>query len=1422
MLATIAVQTGDWNSPSTWDNGVPDATERAIIPSGRTVTLNGTNHSAREIVVQGILDVAESGSDKTLTANWIHVNSGGVFQIGTESNRFDAVDFTVTLTGDDPTQTFNIEGAGQVTDNDSFLMVGGGGRLQFFGKEKLSFTKLATTANVNSNQIIVENVIERNFDGTTSAASDGSLDWEVGDRIVIASSSDDYNDEEVRNITAITDLGNGTSRVTLNASLNRRHYGEIETYGNGTRTWDIDMRAEVALLNRNVKIQGLASHDTDNFFGDRTRYNNGTGDGFGGHTMIMGSAGQITVDSVQFDGMGQTSRLGRYPIHWHIAGDRSGDVLRGASITNSNNRGLTIHGTHNVLIQDVVLHDIQGHGFFMEDGVETGNQYISNIAFGIHKVGRSEAVGDFAPDVNDPFIVDTHDHVGQNANRFLSSAAYWVTNPDNNWVGNISAGSEGTGFWFILPNRAIGVSASDPQYNNVRPERTNLRQFDYNSSHASPAGLNFDRGSDLEGPVGGNLKAFFDGDNWLPPDEPQINFYTAYQHRVGVYHRGFDANFHEMRFADNFTSTFVTFTQRITDSLYVGHSRGNSNLSDRVTGHTLYDGANTLDGVHFAGFADNDAHTFRAHSAARRNTHHVMSNTSFEDDGSAFNVSIATQGGGSNHNSATNQFTPSAIYDADGTLTGHVGGVAGSTVVSNHPFFYDANDFQPAGWNAWVSDDLYSFLRFYANNSSADIRFTSPDGDSSTGSNNNSKTVVKLDAGDYTIDFPGGVNSVRSGFEILFQVDVGPDNGSTMVRFRDIRESLTLDNIPRVRNLATLRNSNRRAFAVDGDDLWVKFFSSSNRVDFVPGTNAPNTNESPNAVGDTATTTTGNSVTIDVLDNDSDPDNDPLTVTVVPGDGSVVVADYVDDFQRGTPANGWQYLYNASGAFGSSNYTAMVASGTGYRPSGQTYPIIASSYAHAGDGTAEDSNGLQRYAIAAFTVPESGFYFIANSAVSMNANRFPVDGVNISAHITGGDVTTLGVFGQGESGNFDGPIGFATAGQVIYVGVGANTHKGDDNTTLDFSIVRATGPTNGEVTVNPDKTINFSPTPGFAGATSFTYRIDDGQGGFDTATVNVTVQPPAVIPSIVSVVRDGGDQSRPDLWSTLQIEFNTDVRIFSSSLQLFHDTDGGSPVSLAGAQFDYDSTNFVATWNFENMATPMQEAYYTYHLSSPAVTSINGQTQLDGDGNGTAGGDLTRQEYVAIPGDADLDGSVDVLGDGFILVSNLGTNGGAMWSQGDFNNDGNVDVLGDGFALVRNLGKSVTPPSAAPAQFAVSSPFPTSDPSEEIQRRVVAAKTDKPPSLRLTETLILPEPTFQVDTSTNGLPEAQIAQFTATKDKPRSTPVQIQPTVVPELSGNQARDNVFSDPNMSYPVGDDVSSSSLELASVLAGDSTVL
>ena len=75
--------------------------------------------------------------------------------------------------------------------------------------------------------------------------------------------------------------------------------------------------------------------------------------------------------------MGQ---LARYPVHWHLAGDKSGDFLRDSSIHHSFQRCVTVHGTHNVEIANNVCFDHFGHGYFLEDGDETGNAFLDNLA----------------------------------------------------------------------------------------------------------------------------------------------------------------------------------------------------------------------------------------------------------------------------------------------------------------------------------------------------------------------------------------------------------------------------------------------------------------------------------------------------------------------------------------------------------------------------------------------------------------------------------------------------------------------------------------------------------------------------------------------------------------------------------------------------------------------------------------------------------------------------------------------------------------------------------------------------------------------------------------------------------------------------------------------------------------------------------
>lgn len=220
-------------------------------------------------------------------------------------------------------------------------------------------------------------------------------------------------------------------------------------------------------------------------------------------------------------------------------------------------------------------------------------------------------------------------------------------------------------------------------------------------------------------------------------------------------------------------------------------------------------------------------------------------------------------------------------------------------------------------------------------------------------------------------------------------------------------------------------------------------------------------------------------------------------------------------------------------------------------------------------------------------------------------------------------------------------------------------------------------PNNNEVAFQPfvsgeQTTVTWTPTD------SGTYFIaiggeDDAIGEYDLQITSGLGQ------FVTSVVRDeGGTLERPDLLSTYAVSFNVDVNVSVDDLIIRNDTLGGTVVDTTGLTLSFDSETNTAEWDFGGFT--LDPAFYSFELSSDIVSG--------GDNVGVA---FIESVYVALPGDANLDGQVNVLDDGFALVENLGTTGGVTWSEGDFNGDGDVDVLGDAFALVGSLGQSVVP-----------------------------------------------------------------------------------------------------------------------------------
>ena len=327
--ATAAKAT-KWSDPATWPNRkVPVAGDKVTIDAGKEVVLDVNTPPLNGLTINGKLSFANN-KDVELTTEWIMLH--GELEIGTEKAPHTRK-ATITLT--DNVKGEDISGVGGTTDRVDRGIMLMGGTLNLHGDRTNSWTKLSSTANAGATSIQVLN----------------AAGWRVGDEIVLASTDFDPRQAERRNIAAIS--GN---TITLDKKLDYMHFGKI--------TFDVDERGEVGLLTRNIKLQ--ASADAEQSF-------------YGGHVMAMVGS-KMFVEGVEFNRMGQNMTLARYPIHWHLIGDAQGQYIKNASLHDTYNRCVTVHGTNFLRVENNVTYNTVGHCFFLEDGIEHGNEFIKNLA----------------------------------------------------------------------------------------------------------------------------------------------------------------------------------------------------------------------------------------------------------------------------------------------------------------------------------------------------------------------------------------------------------------------------------------------------------------------------------------------------------------------------------------------------------------------------------------------------------------------------------------------------------------------------------------------------------------------------------------------------------------------------------------------------------------------------------------------------------------------------------------------------------------------------------------------------------------------------------------------------------------------------------------------------------------------------------
>ena len=86
----------------------------------------------------------------------------------------------------------------------------------------------------------------------------------------------------------------------------------------------------------------------------------------------------MRISHTRVENCGRIS-LGTYCLHLHLVGHCTDCAFEGNAIVNGVNKGITVHGTHESLVDNNVLYRIKGASIYIEDGNELNNVISNNV-----------------------------------------------------------------------------------------------------------------------------------------------------------------------------------------------------------------------------------------------------------------------------------------------------------------------------------------------------------------------------------------------------------------------------------------------------------------------------------------------------------------------------------------------------------------------------------------------------------------------------------------------------------------------------------------------------------------------------------------------------------------------------------------------------------------------------------------------------------------------------------------------------------------------------------------------------------------------------------------------------------------------------------------------------------------------------------
>ncbi|MGX9354280.1 Ig-like domain-containing protein [Roseobacteraceae bacterium S113] len=279
-------------------------------------------------------------------------------------------------------------------------------------------------------------------------------------------------------------------------------------------------------------------------------------------------------------------------------------------------------------------------------------------------------------------------------------------------------------------------------------------------------------------------------------------------------------------------------------------------------------------------------------------------------------------------------------------------------------------------------------------------------------------------------------------------------------------------------------------------------------------------NQPPVAVDDVRDVAPGEEIVFNVLDNDSDPDGDPLTVVGLEGgatEGRLSVApDGTLTYEANGDASGQDTItYTISDGNGETT-TATVTLNITDDPNdppvavddaGSTAPGTPTTITVLGNDSDPDGDPLT---VTGVTDPANGTAVVnpdGTVTYTPDAGFSGEDTVTYTISDGNGGTDTADIIVTVSDDPNLPPVavddtGSTAPGTPVTVAVLGNDSDPDGD---PLSVTGVTDPANGSAVINPDGTITYTPDAGFTGEDTITYTLSDGNGGVDTAEVIITV-----------------------------------------------------------------------------------------------------------------------------------------------------------------------------------------------------------------------------------------------------------------------------------------------------------------------------